>query len=64
MCLSPAALIWALGCMYERLVLLTSILRNIYIDDEWVAKEYLKWCKKGAWKEENTQDMHCQVLES
>ena len=42
--------------MYERLALLASILRNVYIDDEWVAKEYLKRCKEGAWKEENTKD--------
>ena len=42
--------------MYERLALLVSILRNVYIDDERVTKEYLKRCKEGAWKEENTKD--------
>ena len=41
---------------YERLALLALILRNIYIDDEWVAKEYLKRCKEGAGIEENTKD--------
>ena len=41
---------------YEHLALLASTLRNVYIDDEWVAKEYLKRCKEGVWKEENTKD--------
>ena len=36
--------------------MLASILRNVYIDDKWVAKEYLERCKEGAWKEENTKD--------
>ena len=49
---------------YERLALLESILRNVYIDDEWVAKEYLKRCKEGAWKKENTKDaVKCWNLE-
>ena len=42
--------------VYERIALLASILRNVYIDDEWVAKEYLKRFKEGAWKEENAKD--------
>ena len=42
--------------MYERLALLASILRNVYIDDEWVAKnKYLRRHKEEAWKEENTK---------
>ena len=49
---------------YERLALLASILNNVYIDDEWVAREYLERCKDGAWKKENTRDAHkCWNLE-
>ena len=49
---------------YERLALLALILNNIFIDDEWVAREYLKRCKNGAWKKENTRDAHkCWNLE-
>ena len=33
---------------YERLAMMASILQKIYINKEWVAKEYLKRCKKGA----------------
>eukprot|EP00956_Cyclotella_meneghiniana_P027681 scaffold62755_cov43-Cyclotella_meneghiniana.AAC.1 len=34
--------------------MLSFIVQNVYIDPEWVASEYLKRCKKGAWKKENT----------
>ena len=34
---------------YERLVMLASILNVIYIEPEWVTKEYLCRCKKGRW---------------
>jgi hypothetical protein len=30
--------------------MLSSILRVVYINPEWVAKEYLQRCKSGAWK--------------
>ena len=31
---------------------------------DWVAKEYLRWCKAGAWKKENTEDaLKCWNLE-
>eukprot|EP00956_Cyclotella_meneghiniana_P036360 scaffold124580_cov36-Cyclotella_meneghiniana.AAC.1 len=39
---------------YERISKLPNIVQNMYIDPEWVASEYLKRCKKGAWKKENT----------
>ncbi|KAL7550978.1 hypothetical protein ACHAWF_017512 [Thalassiosira exigua] len=39
---------------YERLALLASNLPKIYVAIEWVAKEYLKRSKAGAWTEENT----------
>ena len=49
---------------YERIALLANILRNVFIDPEWVAAEYLRRCKKGAWKKENTVDaMKCFNLE-
>jgi len=49
---------------YERLALLASILQNVYIDDEWVAKEYLKRCMEGGWKKENAKDaVKCWNLE-
>eukprot|EP00956_Cyclotella_meneghiniana_P035260 scaffold113042_cov68-Cyclotella_meneghiniana.AAC.1 len=36
----------------------------MYTDPEWVASEYLKRCKKGAWKKENTVDsLKCFNLE-
>ena len=34
---------------YERLAILSSLLQNIYIDDEWCAKEYLRRNKSGNW---------------
>jgi len=49
---------------YERLALLASIIQHVYIDQEWVAKEYLRRCKEGLWKEENTKDaLKCWNLE-
>ena len=38
---------------YERLAMLASIMQKVYIDSEWVAKEYLRRCKQplgaGIW---------------
>jgi hypothetical protein len=34
--------------------MLASILPNVYVDKKWVANEYLRRCKCGAWKEKNT----------
>lgn len=49
---------------YERLAMMASILQKVYIDKEWVAKEYLQRCKKGAWKKENTEEaLKCWNLE-
>ena len=49
---------------YERLAMLASILRTVYIDPELVASEYLQRCKVGAWKKENTEDaLKCWNLE-
>ena len=49
---SLAVLDWVFGIM--RRSLLSNIVQHMYIDPEWVASEYLKRCKKGAWKKENT----------
>jgi len=50
--------------MYERLAMLASIVHTIYIDNAWVAAEYLRRCKAGAWKKENTAEaVTCWNLE-
>ena len=49
---------------YERLAMMASILNKVYVDKELVAKEYLKRCKKGARKKENTVEaLKCWNLE-
>ena len=49
---------------YECLAMLASILPNVYVDMEWVANEYLRRCKCGAWKKENTAEaLKCWNLE-
>jgi hypothetical protein len=49
---------------YERIALLSFILRHVFIDANWVAQEYLKRCKAGAWKKENTvESLKCFNLE-
>ena len=49
---------------YERLAMMASILNKVYISKEWVAKEYLRRCRKGAWKKENTEEaLKCWNLE-
>mmetsp|Transcript_16499 Transcript_16499/g.26943 ORF Transcript_16499/g.26943 Transcript_16499/m.26943 type:complete len:137 (+) Transcript_16499:151-561(+) len=48
----------------ERLAMMASILQKVYISKEWVAKEYTRRCKKGAWKKENTEEaLKCWNLE-
>ena len=34
--------------------MVAAILPKIYIDKKWVAQEYLRRCKAGAWKKEST----------
>jgi hypothetical protein len=51
---------------YERIALLSFILRHVFIDanPNWVAEEYLKRCKAGAWNKENTvESLKCFNLE-
>jgi hypothetical protein len=33
---------------------LASIFHSVYIEDAWVAAEYLRRCKAGTWKKKNT----------
>ncbi len=40
--------------------MLSSILRVVYINPEWVAKEYLCQCKSSAWKQaSNDESLKC-----
>jgi hypothetical protein len=49
---------------YKRLATLASIVHNDYIDNAWVAMEYLRRCKAGAWKKENVVEaVTCWNLE-
>ena len=49
---------------YKQIAMLASMLPKVYIGMEWVAQEYLKRCKEGQWKKENTQDaLKCWNLE-
>ena len=35
---------------YERLAILSSIVQNMYVDEQWVAQEYFQRCKRNKWK--------------
>ena len=49
---------------YECLAMLASIAHTVHIDDALVAVEYLKRCKVGSWKKENTVEaVKCWNLE-
>ena len=49
---------------YERLAMLTSLVQNVFIDDNWVANEYLERCKKGSWAKKSDDDaLKCWNLE-
>ncbi len=44
--------------------MLASIVNTVYIDDTWVAAEYLRRCKAGTWKKEDTVEaVNCWNLE-
>ncbi len=45
---------------YKRLAMLASIVHTVYIDNARVAAEYLRRCKAGAWKKENTDSAEAQ----
>ena len=49
---------------YERIAMLSHLLNHVYIDPQWVAAEYLRRCKKGVWKKNNTaESLKCFNLE-
>jgi hypothetical protein len=49
---------------YECLAMLASIVHTDYIDNAWVATEYLRRCKARAWKKENiVEAVTCWNLE-
>ena len=49
---------------YERLAMLSCILRDVYIDIGWCAKEYLRRSKNGCWDKERTAEaLKCWNLE-
>ena len=49
--------------IYECLAMLASVVHTVYIDDAWVAAEYLR-SKAGTWKKENTVEAEkCWNLE-
>jgi hypothetical protein len=44
--------------------MLTTIVQNVFIDDNWVANEYLERCKKGKWTKKNDDEaLKCWNLE-
>ena len=48
----------------DTLAMLASIVHTVYIDDALVAAEYLRRCKAGSWKKENTVEaVKCWNLE-
>jgi hypothetical protein len=43
-------------CNYEQLAMLSSIVQNVYVDEKWVAQEYLRRCKMNKWKKADDDD--------
>jgi hypothetical protein len=49
---------------YVHVAMLASIIQSVCIDNDWVAQQYIKQCKKGSWKKENTEEaLKCWNLE-
>ena len=49
---------------YKHVVMLVSINQNVYIDNDWVAQQYIKQGKRGSWKKESTEEsLKCWNLE-
>ena len=49
---------------YERIALLAKNLPNIYVDDDWVTREYIRRCEQKEWKaEEDAEALKCWNLE-
>ena len=44
--------------------MLSSLIQNVYVNEERIAEEYLRRCKSGSWKHSNTEDaLKCWNLE-
>jgi len=44
--------------------MLASIIQNVYIDNDWVAQQYIEQGKRRSWKKENTEEaLKCWNLE-
>ena len=49
---------------YKHVVMMVSIIQNVYIDNIQVAQQYIERSKKGSWKKENTKEaFKCWNLE-
>ncbi len=50
---------------YKHVAILASVIQSVYIDNHWVAQQYIERCKKGSWKKEITEEvLKCWNLES
>ncbi len=48
----------------ERAAIMALIIQNVYIDNDWVAQQYIEQGKRGSWKKENTEEaLKCWNLE-
>ena len=57
-------MVFELCCADERIALLASVLQKVYIDKEWVTKEYPRRYKVGVWKNQCIIDaLECWNLE-
>jgi len=44
--------------------MLAPIIQNVYIDNDWVAQQYIEQGKRGSWKKESTEEaLQCWNLE-
>ena len=49
---------------YECVAMLAPIIQNVYIDNDWVAQQYIEQGKRESWKKESTEEaLKCWNLE-
>ena len=49
---------------YKHVAMVASIIQSVYIDNNWVAQQYIERSKKGGWKKEITKvALQCWNLE-
>jgi len=49
---------------YEHVAMLAPIIQNVYIDNDWVAQQYIEQGKRESWKKESTEEaLKCWNLE-